>query len=148
MRLIPDRVADDARLFECTKALVDVTSRTEELRAYVLPTYLPDMMAALLQLAYGPTLSAPPVCSTPEPASSAPVELRAQPAQPAKATPATVLSAFLPQARAVASSTSDQPESATTQQAPSPMQQWASAVLESSFIKAYARSTLYICCVP
>lgn len=141
MRLIPDRVADDARLFECTKALVDVTSRTEELRAYVLPTYLPDMMAALLQLAYGPTLSAPPVCSTPEPASSTPVELRAQPAQPAKATPASVLSAFLPQARA-ASSTSDQQESATTQQAPSPMQQWASPVLESSFIKAVTPQAL------
>ncbi len=145
MRLIPDRVADDARLFECTKALVDVTSRTEELRAYVLPTYLPDVMAALLQLAYGPTPSAPPVCSTPEPASSAPVELRAQ---PAKATPASVLSAFLPQVRPAASSTSAQPESATTQQASSPMQSWASAVLESSFIKAYVRSTLLVCCVP
>jgi hypothetical protein len=123
-RVTPSKVHDDDRLLECTKALVEIAARTEELKAFVLPTYLPDLMAALLQLAYGPSAgSAPPLA----PAGSAPPD-------PAKATPASVLSSFLPPSRTTGA---DQALGSETSPPASPAQRWAFAVLEGSLTKTY-----------
>lgn len=121
--MLPGTAVDDGdRLFECTKALVEMFMGTEELRPFLLPTYLPDMMAALLQLAYGPS-------------SAIDTAANATPVVPvssgsSKATPSSILSGPFMKTKYQETEGNKRP---TT-----PRQKWASAILQSRFVSGCA----------
>lgn len=140
MHLVPSRTSstpgdeDNTRLFECTKGLVELASSSEELRPFLVPVHLPDLLAALLQLAYRP--SAPMMVGSEPPAKDV---RSAMIQETAKLTPASVLSPFLPERkqrhRLLVTATGAAPNEDTNSS--SSPQAWALDVLEGEFILMY-----------